>query len=78
MDKDLVKAHYRMEINTSNGSALVYDFSDYSDDWARMYGMIHYTKQELRFGYVLYKYDNNDTCGTYSLMGKYEESTAIG
>lgn len=78
MDKFFDKAYYRLEINTDNGGALVHDFSDYHDDWARLYGMIHYIKQELRFGYVLYKYDKNDTGGTYSLMGKYEESTAIG
>ena len=78
MDKNLVKAYYRLVIYNDNGGATVHNFSDYHDDWARMYGMIHYTKQDLRFGYVLYKYDRNDTCGTYHIMGKYEESTAIG
>lgn len=78
MEQNCKEAYYRLQINTANGGAMVHNFSDYSDDEARLYAMIFYVKEPHRFGYVLFKYDRNDTCGNYHLMGKYEESTAIG
>lgn len=78
MNNNYGKAYYRLTINIDNGSPIVFDFWDYSDQKAQLTAMIHYIKRPHRLGYILHKYDQNDTCGTFHLMGKYEESTAIG
>lgn len=78
MEQNHKRAYYRLEINTINGSPMVNDFWDYTDEEAQLTAMIHYVKRPHRYGYTLHKYDQNDTCGTFHLMGKYEESTAIG
>ena len=78
MDKNLVKAYYRLEINNDNGGATVSNFLESKDDWALVEAIARYTHQFHRHGFTLYKYDRKDTCGAYHLIGKYEESTANG
>lgn len=72
------EAYYRLAINTINGGSEIKIFQDTSDDKARLCAMITYVSSSHRSGYTLYKYDQNDTCGTFHQIGKYEESTAIG
>lgn len=78
MDQNYKEAYYRLEINTSNGGAMVSDFKDNHDDWARLVAMERYINQPFRHGFTLHKYDQIDTSSTYRQIGKYEESTAIG
>lgn len=78
MAQNYGEAYYRLAINTINGGAEINNFRDTSDDDALLYAMISYVSSPHRSGYSLFKYDQNDTCGTYQPMGKYEESTAIG
>jgi len=78
MDKNSVKAYYRLEIYNDNGGATVSNFLESKDDWALVEAIARYTHQPHRHGFTLHKYNRNDTCGSYHLIEKYEESTAIG
>lgn len=78
MAQNYGEAYYRLAINTTNGSSEINNFQDTSDDKARLSAMIRYVSLPHRSGFTLFKYDQNDTCGTFHLIGKYEESTAIG
>lgn len=78
MEQNRKEAYYRLEINTSNGGAMVSDFVESKDDWALVEAIARYTHQPLRHGFILHKYDQFDTSSTFHLIGKYEESTAIG
>lgn len=78
MDQNFREAYYRLVITTDNGGGMVSSFTDFSDDRARLEAMTQYVKQAFRHGFILQKYDQRDICGTLHLIGKYEESTAIG
>lgn len=78
MDNNVREAYYRLEINTSNGGAMVSDFLEAKDEWALIEAIERYTRQPHRHGFTLSKYDQFDTSSTFHSIGKYEESTAIG
>lgn len=78
MEENYKEAYYRLVINFDNGGAMVSSFIDFSDNRARLEAMSRYVKQPFRHGFALHKYDQHDTSGTFHLIGKYEESTAIG
>lgn len=78
MDQNYGEAYYRLAINTSNGGAMVSEFIESKDDWALIESVARYTHQPLRYCFTLHKHDQFDTSSTFHLIGKYEESTAIG
>lgn len=78
MEQNCKKAYYRLVIINDNGGGMVSDFVESKDDWALVEAIARYTHQPLRHGFTLHKSDQFDTCSNFHLIGKYEESTAIG